>query len=462
MNHVNQYLQIDRQMLGDIYTSCEVMQNLTVLCDDFGSRFAGTPEECKAAEFIEGTFDRYGLKGVRSESYVYAGWSRGPATLEVIEPIQRSIHCISLPYCPANEITSKLVSVGYGSPAEYDECNGEMANAIVMAGSASPPNLGRWVHRKEKYDRAVLAGAAVFIFVSEHSGVGPETGSLQSDSPAPVPGISICKEDGAFLLRLMERYGKVRLRVCTKDVNEPRTSWNVIADLPGCKIPNEMVVVGCHYDGHDISQGAHDPASGMVSLIEASRVLSKYAVNTLKRTVRFIAFGTEEIGLTGSHRYVEAHADELDNVRFMLNMDAAGGTGRKGIGLHQWPSLEDFFQRAAREMAMEIPIGQKVNSHSDHFPFILKGVPSGDMSDPQAPPHGRGFGHTAYDTLEKIELVNLQKASALGAQLALRIANAENFPAQRRSNQAVQGLIDTDSGLEGYRVSLELARHRSR
>ena len=81
------------------------------------------------------------------------------------------------------------------------------------------------------------------------------------------------------------------------------------------------------------------PASGMVSVIEAARVLSAYAGDSLKRTVRFIAFGTEEIGLTGAFRYVEAHDSELDNIRFMLNMDAAGGASRKGIVLHQWDAL---------------------------------------------------------------------------------------------------------------------------
>ena len=123
--------------------------------------------------------------------------------------------------------------------------------------------------------------------------------------------------------------GKVTLKLQTTDVNEPRTSWNVVADLPGRENSKEMVVVGCHYDGHDISQGAHDPASGMVSVIEAARVLSTYAADSLKHTVRFIAFGTEEIGLTGAFRYVDAHASELDNIRFMLNMDAAGGASRK-------------------------------------------------------------------------------------------------------------------------------------
>jgi len=210
-------------MVGDIYTSREAMDNLTVLCDDFGSRFAGTPEEKKAADFIQQIFIRYGLKNVRLEAYPYAGWSRGQATLEIVEPVRKSIPCISLPYCPADETTAELISASYGSPAEYEGIGNEMAGKIVMALSASPPGLGRWVHRKEKYDRAILGGAVVFIFVSEHPGVGPETGSLQNDNIAPIPGISICKEDGALLLRLAERYGTVRLHVRTTDINESRT-----------------------------------------------------------------------------------------------------------------------------------------------------------------------------------------------------------------------------------------------
>ncbi|RKU07331.1 aminopeptidase [Candidatus Poribacteria bacterium] len=460
MSEKNPYLQIDQQMVGDIYTSREVMDNLTVLCDDFGSRFAGTPDERRAADFICETFDRYGLKDARLESYPYAGWSRGPATLEIIEPIQRSLHCISLPYCPTNDTTAELISVGYGSPAEYEDLGDKMKDRIVMAGSASPPDLGRWVHRKEKYERSVLGGASAFIFISESPGVGPETGSLQNDQPAPIPGISVCKEDGEFLTRLMERKGTVKLHLHTTDVNEPRTSWNVVADLPGKENPDEMVILGCHYDGHDISQGAVDPASGMVLVIEAARVLALYAGEQLKRTVRFIGFGTEEIGLTGAFRYADAHEGELNSVRFMYNLDAAGGSSRKGVVLHRWQDLAPFFRDAAKELAADIPVGQHMHPYSDHFPFVLKGVPTGHMGDPDAPPSGRGYGHTAYDTLDKVELENLRKGSAAAARLALRIANADDFPAQRRSAEAVQTLIDTDPGLEGYRVSMELRKGR--
>ena len=456
MSKTNPYLQIDQQMVGDIYTSQEVMENLTVLCDEYGARFAGTPEEHQAANFIAACFKRYGLQDVKLEAYPYAGWTRGAATLEVIEPIRRTLHCISLPYCPAGDITTELASAGHGSPAEY-EALGDTTGKLVMAQSSSPPDLGRWVHRKEKFERAVLAGASGFIFVSEHPGVGPETGSLQNNREAPIPGISVCKEDGAFLTRLLTRdSGKVTLKLKTTDVNEPRTSWNVVADLPGRENSEEMVILGCHYDGHDISQGAHDPASGMVSVIEAARALSTYAADSLKRTVRFIAFGTEEIGLTGAFRYIDAHASELDNIRFMLNMDAAGGESRKGIVLHSWDALESFFNTAREQMHAEMPVGQKLNSYSDHFPYFLKGVPSCHMGDPDASPSGRGFGHTAYDTLEKVKLEDLRAASAVGARIALRCANADDFPAKRRDSEAVQKIVDTDPGLEGYRISLKL------
>ena len=458
MSKTNPYLQIDQQMVGDIYTSQEVMENLTVLCDEYGARFAGTPEEHQAANFIAACFKRYGLQDVKLEAYPYAGWTRGAATLEVIEPIRRTLHCISLPYCPAGDITTELASAGHGSPAEY-EALGDTTGKLVMAQSSSPPDLGRWVHRKEKFERAVLASASGFVFVSEHPGVGPETGSLQNNREAPIPGISVCQEDGAFLTRLLARdSGKVTLKLKTTDVNEPRTSWNVVADLPGRENSEEMVILGCHYDGHDISQGAHDPASGMVSVIEAARALSTYAADSLKRTVRFIAFGTEEIGLTGAFRYVDAHASELDNIRFMLNMDAAGGASRKGIVLHSWDALESFFNTAREQMHAEMPVGQKLNSYSDHFPYFLKGVPSCHMGDPDASPSGRGFGHTAYDTLEKVKLEDLRAASAVGARIALRCANADDFPAKRRDSEAVQKIVDTDPGLEGYRISLKLKR----
>jgi Zn-dependent M28 family amino/carboxypeptidase len=455
----NPFLQIDRAIVGDIYTSREVMDNLTVLCDDFGARFAGTPDEKRAAEFIAETFRRYGLQEVRLEPFAYSGWTRGAATLEIVEPIQKTIPCISLPYCPATEVTAELVSVGYGSPDDFKKLGKKLRGRIVLADSASARGQ-RWVHRKEKYERTVMAGGRAFIFVSETAGIGPETGSLQNDRPAPIAGISVCYEDGLFLKRLMERRGKVTLRLRTTDVNEPRTSWNVVGELRGTEKPRELVILGSHYDGHDISQGAVDPASGTVVVMEAARVLAAHARRRLKRTVRFIAYGVEELGLTGSSRYVEAHARELDRIRFVLNLDSAGGgRNKKGIVVHDWPKLVPFLENAAKEMRAEMPVVSAMGAHSDHFPFLLKGIVTGGVGDfGGGGTGGRGFGHTAYDTLDKVELVGLRDASAVAARIALRIANAEKFPAKRRSAAVVKKIVATAPELEGHRVEQQLEK----
>ena len=84
------------------------------------------------------------------------------------------------------------------------------------------------------------------------------------------------------------------------------TAWNIVGELRGKTHPEEVIIVGCHYDGHDISQGANDPLSGMVVVTEMARVLSAYAGDGLARTVRFIAWSNEEVGLFGAYHDAQA------------------------------------------------------------------------------------------------------------------------------------------------------------
>ncbi len=459
----NAYLDVDRLLVGDIMTSRTAMDVLEVLCDDCGSRFAGTPGERRAVEYVADYWRAVGLENARLEEYAYTGWTRGPAALEILAPAARSLDCISLPYCPAGQVEAELLDLGCGTPEAFARSQALIPGRIVMVSSASPPGYGRWIHRKEKYERAVLAGAAAFLFVGEIAGAGPETGSLESDAVAPIPGFSVALEDGTLLARLARRHGPLRLRLVASDRHAPRTSWNAVAELaasPGSDQASQLVLVGCHYDGHDISQGAVDPASGVAIMLEMARVLAAHARPRLRRTVRFVAFGTEEIGLTGSRRYVAAHGDEADRWRFMLNLDGAGGAGRKGFVLHACPELEPYFCRVAAQLAGEVPVGQKVHSASDHFPFLLAGVPTGSLGDPERPPAGRGYGHTAWDTVDKVRLADLQEGAAVCARLVLRLAADAQLPWQRRTPAQVQHIVDTAAGLEGYRLSLELARRR--
>jgi Zn-dependent M28 family amino/carboxypeptidase len=202
-------------------------------------------------------------------------------------------------------------------------------------------------------------------------------------------------------------------------------------------------MLGCHYDGHDISQGAGDPASGSVSVLEAARVLAKYAPG-LPCTVRFALWGIEEIGLLGSKAYVKAHADELSDIRFYLNMDSAGAQdNHRDIVLNEWPDLESYFERWREEMALDFAIGQSVHAYSDHFPFFMAGVPTGGIESVERSLAGRGYGHTQYDTVDKVDLTGLREASTLAARLALRMASEETWPVARRDEQTVLESLDS-------------------
>lgn len=458
MGKPNPYLEFDQKMLGDIYTSGEAMENLITLCDEFGSRFGGTEGERQAVEFIKGKFQEYGLDQPHLEEYSYNGWIRGKATLEILHPIHREIPCISLPYSPHRQVEGKLIYLKEGSPDDFARLNDHIRGKIVMAMSKNPPRLNRWVHRSEKYNRSVIAGAAGFIFMNHYPGLGPATGSIAGNREALIPGISLSKEWGEFLLRLAERKGEVTLRITTTDETRPMQSWNVVAELRGKRYPEELIVIGSHYDGHDISQGAEDPASGIVVVLEAARVLAKFARNALDRTVRFIAFGNEEIGLIGARQYVKAHKDELSQIRFMLNLDSAGGKKRKGIVINNWPALEPIFKEFAAEMVTEMPIGQETSAFSDHFPFFLEGVPTGAMGDTETPREGRGFGHTAFDTVDKVLLSNLRDAAANVCRVVFRIANYAEWPAQRRSPETVKALLENEASLEIMRIREELEK----
>jgi len=447
----NPYLTLDQKIVGDIYTSPEAMETLYSLCDDFGSRFGGSEGERWAAEFLAAKFEAYGLKNVHKEPIAYTSWTRGDVTFEIVSPIQKSIPCISLPHSPSVDMQAEIIDMEDGAPADFDARADEIKGKIVMTTSVfQPKETKRWVHRNEKYGRSIMAGATGFIFVNHYPGYGPATGGIGHDGKAaPIPGVSLAKEDGDFIKRLIQRMGPVRIHIKSNDTLAPTTSWNIIGDLPGDQHSDEFILLGSHYDGHDISQGAVDPASGVAAVLEAARTLSKYAA-PLPRTIRFVAWGVEEIGLLGSKAYVRDHAEDLNKIRFYLNMDAAGNEMPKDINLHAWPELAGTFARYQKEMSLEFAIGQTFHDASDHYPFLLKGVVTGGIEAVRKTRGGRGYGHTKYDTLDKVNPTDVRDAASLAARLALRIASEDDWPASQREDAAVSELLTRPSRKELY------------
>jgi hypothetical protein len=431
----NPYLDVDKKIMSEISTSSETMENMEILCDVHGSRFPGTPGDLGSVKFMVEKLESYGVENVHTQSYEIFGFKRGHATLEVTSPIKKEFDVISLPGSIAGEIETTLVDLGAGHPESYTNRKDEIDGNIAMVSSKLPLGITR-MHRSEKFNRSVLAGAKGWIFMNHYPAYGPPTGGISSI----IPAIGISYEDGTFLQRLVKREGEVKVRIKTTDKNMPVESYNVIGDIPGTKENKEHVITGCHYDGHDISQGAQDPASGVAVVMEMARVINMVK-DRLKMRARFILFGAEETGLYGSRHYVKTHQDELDDCRFMLNLDSGGSAGNKGLIFTGYPELYPLAGKWAEEMKTDIPVFSRVSGASDHWPFFLNRVPTANGGDPLRTYTGRGYGHTKYDTLDKIELKYLRLASANYSRILFRAANEEVWPLKRKTQAEIDEMV---------------------
>ena len=444
------FLDIDRQILGDAFTSNEPQENLVELCDKIGVRMGGTPGERQAADFVRRRLKRYGLSNVRAERFPYNGWRRGdPARLSLVKPVQHHFPCISLPYCPATGpkgLTAEMIDLGDGAPEDFERLSREIRGRIVFVSSRIPPQVRRWVHRGEKYGRSVRAGAVGFLFVNHYDGLLPATGCLRFNRPAEIPGLGLAKETGLELLR---RAGGTRpvVRIVTSDVNKPMVSRNIVAELVGTRWLDELVLIGAHYDSHDLCPAADDNASGVTVLLETARLLAPHRKH-LKRTVRFVAFGEEEFGLIGAYHHVKAHRSEMARVRLMLNADGLTTARPKGLIFHGVPEARDYLEKLAKDMRTAIPFCNNVTAYSDHFPFVLQGVPAATLGNMDSPFAGRGYGHTHADTTDKVALIDQREAAALLARVALRVANDDALPLRHRSPGEVKALLEAESILE--------------
>jgi hypothetical protein len=104
---VKTYRDLDERVLGRVYGSTETMENLVVLCDEYGSRWPGSGDDRKACEYMVGKLEQYGLEDSHMEKVTHPGWIRGTSTLMVEEPIEKEVPCIARASTPTRASESR-------------------------------------------------------------------------------------------------------------------------------------------------------------------------------------------------------------------------------------------------------------------------------------------------------------------------------------------------------------------
>lgn len=440
----SQFADIERNLIGDVWMSEHIYANLEVLCD-FGSRFGGTPSERQARDFIQDRFSSFDLHGAHLEGFEYTGWWRGGCSMRVVQPVQREIDAISLVYSPSTSpdgLHGEVIDLDIGAEADFESHAEGIPDKIVLTTSASPKG-GPWVHRREKYGRAVKYGAAGFIFMNHLPGLLAPTGSVRSGRLGEIPAVGVSHEEGFNLQRWCAR-GYVAVEIELQNESGTAQAHHVVGDVPG-NPGDEIILIGAHYDGHDISHGAMDDGAGTTLLMELARLFAPLA-GKFRRTLRFIAFAVEELGVLGSAEYVRMHAGETDDWALMVNLDSGVGSGPHGFIMNGFSELGPILDEVSQDMGHPLTVNERIVTAADNFPFFMAGVPAinllGETPQPSA---GRGYGHTAADTLDKVNQVDLKTSAAIMARILLRLANYEGELGRHRSRSEIrQMLMDQD------------------
>ncbi len=322
-----------------------------------GPRVSGTPGERQAAEYLTAQLRQFGYQ-VESHTYQFPYFEARRVEVQPVgapRPVPSQSLFFSAP-TPAGGLEADVVFAGLGQPADFEGRRVTGAIALMERGA---------VTFREKVVNAAARGAVAALIYNNTAGIISGTLIQRSD----IPAVTIGQDDGRRLAEAAQQ-GRLRIRLLVDTVFETRTAANVVGTKRGTTRPDEIIVAGGHFDSVPGGPGANDNASGVAATLEAARALS--GVRTA-RTVQFVLFSGEELGLFGSAAFAAEHRQ---GVVAMINLDMVGWGDRLMVGTS--PGRDDSVVSAAERAAQRlgITVSRFRSGGSDHVNFERYGIPT--------------------------------------------------------------------------------------
>ena len=319
------YRPAAERLIKESQSSDFAWQRLAEVTDTYGPRISGSEGLERAIDWAVAKMKEDGLENVRKEAVLVPKWVRGRESLELVEPVRQSLPMLGLGNSVGtgpNGVEGEVIVV-----KDFDEMTARAADVkgrIVLFNVVFTNYGATVVYRGTGPARAAALGAtAVLVRSVGPTGLRtPHTGATNYVDTAPkIPAAAISAEDADRFQRLQARGVKIRAKLSMEARFEPdSTSYNVVGELRGSELPNEIVVVGGHFDSWDVGAGASDDAGGCIVTWEALRLMKKLNLRP-RRTVRVVLFTNEENGLRGGNGYRDAHKAELQNHVMLLESD---------------------------------------------------------------------------------------------------------------------------------------------
>ncbi len=469
--------------------------------DERQGRGLGSEGLARSADHIAEAFARAGLEPGAPQG----GWLQrfettvridaGVAELSVDDtPLERGADFEPFLGSADGDVSGEIVFAGHGisdSASGWDDYAGlDVRGRVVLLLEDRPEGVslggGHGAHLGPAYKRANAHkhGAAAVLLAPAVDGADALGGRVRDQSarpgaaPGKLPALGISRDaarhllaraglDLAALQRSMtsssapaSRLLGIEARVHVVVERARGEVSNVVGLLRGSERPHEAVVIGAHYDhlglGHfdtmapdrrgEVHNGADDNASGTAALIALAR---SFATGPAPgRSIVFVAFTAEEVGLLGSWHYARNPAVPLEDTVAMLNMDMVGRLRDDQVtvfGVRSSPVWRTLMARTSAGLELHVTYVEDDIGPSDHTSFALRGVPAlmfftGSHTD----------YHTPDDDVADVNVPGIARVAALVGRTARTLADADVRVPARKAGSARPAPASAQRGYGAY------------
>jgi len=307
------------------------------LTTEVGARLAGTEAEARARAWSLAKLAALGFSGARVEPFTMTTWVRGAETGSIISPFPQNLYLTALGTSGSTGPEGLRADLAvFDSLADLEAVpDGSLGGKIAYVGHAMKKTQDGAHYgffggvRRQGPGIAARKGAAAILIrsVGTDQRRFPHTGATAFPKDIdPIPAAAVSNPDADQIERIHARGETitVQLTLTPRVVGETQ-SGNVIVDIPGTDLADQIVVVGGHLDSWDLGTGAVDDGAGVAITTAAAKIILDSGLRP-RRTIRLIHWGAEEVGLLGGFAYAKAHADSLD--RHMIGGESDFGGER--------------------------------------------------------------------------------------------------------------------------------------
>lgn len=487
------------------FDNSKVMDILSMLTDVHGPRLTNSPGYKKAADYAKGTLQSYGLQNVSFDNWgeeFGRGWQLKKFSLQALTPVYFPVIAHPKAWSPGikGTVQTDVVYLDIKKEEDIEKYRGKLKGKIVLFNLPTPVKPGFEPDAKRltdsellemansgvqesfggrrfrpstdpqrlaymKWDLCMKEGVIAVLEASPSSRLEDGTltvsaatvpypaevpfdkreSSRSANAPKILPQIVVAAEHYNRMVRQIEKGIAVKVDLTMEAEFTPtENGFNVIAEIPGTDLKDEVVMIGAHLDSWHSGTGTTDNASGSAVMMEAMRILKSLGVSP-RRTIRIALWGGEEQGLLGSRSYVKrTYGERLDKSfpydsirltpaaeKFSVYFNMDNGTGKyRGVYMQGNQNAQPVFRSWLKpfEKMGAATLTLQNTSGTDHLSFDAIGLPGFQfIQDPIE--YSTRTHHTSMDVYDKAVADDLKHNAVMTAAFAWLAANRDElFP----------------------------------